>query len=87
MLAAQWGDRRAFGNLVTLLLGGNQLSGPLYSNLLTSWARPGVMATLLKLDLSNNAFDGTLPTEWAQPGSFANLRVLDLSGNQLAGAL
>ena len=78
----QWGDRRAFGNLVTLLLGGNQLSGKL-----SSWARPGVMATLLKLDLSNNAFDSNLPAEWAQPGSFANLRILDVSGNQLDGTL
>jgi hypothetical protein len=66
-------------SLASLDLHHNQLSGPLPDQ---CWAK--YAAQLRLLDLSYNAFDGTLPHSWQD---LQQLKLLYLQGNRLHGSL
>jgi hypothetical protein len=70
----------AEGRVTELSLPGLNLSGVL---------PPGLAALrhLQLLNLSGNAFAGTLPAAWLEPAGFPALASADLSGNLLAGTL
>jgi hypothetical protein len=88
--AAGWGGTNACvfhgvrcdasGNVVSVYLGRNKLSGTLPVN----FFRGAYFNTITDLKLDMNALTGTVPKEI---GTFRKLRVLDLSYNQLSGTL
>ena len=65
----------ALGNIIQLLLDGNELRGSIPPEL-------GALANLQVLNLSHNALTGPIPSEL---GNLANLQWLDLSNNALTG--
>ena len=67
----------ADGRVTGLSLGGNQLSGPIPSEL-------GNLANLETLRLRGNQLSGPIPSEL---GNLANLEFLWLRGNQLSGSI
>ncbi len=65
------------GSVVALDLGGNQLSGPIPTEL-------GSLADLRHLSLRDNQLSGTIPTEL---GNLAKLQFLSLGNNELTGEI
>lgn len=68
----------ADGIVVSLSLAGLGLQGPLPPAL-------AQLGTLRLLNLSGNAFTGSLPAAWLAPDAFANLTSADLHSNRLGG--
>ncbi len=67
------------GNVTEIQLDGLGLAGPLPPAL-------AQLSFLQKLNLSGNAFTGSLPAEWLSPATFVSLRTADLRSNRIAGA-
>jgi hypothetical protein len=79
-LPPAWGAPGAFGELLSLDLNYNNLTGAP----LAGWARgAGALATLQLLRLGNNGLKGPLPADFAAP----RLLVLRMFGNRVNGAL